>query len=105
MVMKIWKTIKQKFEGWSPGDGLELSEYVQNNLGIDMGILADNCTDGVKRLYGTPCAPMKLKAEQTDDSSGRGITLAYEQSVGSKFVPAHYDGNVSFTAICSLQQH
>lgn len=91
------ETIKQKFVGWSPGDELALSEYVQNNIGVDYGILANNCIDGYKRLYGTPCSPMKLKAEQTDDNSGRGITLTYEQAVGSKFVPGFYNGNESFT--------
>lgn len=90
------ETIKQKFEASSPGDSLELSEFIQNNIGVDYFIIANNCIDGYKRLYGTPCAPMKLKAEQTDDSSGRMIKMTFEQSVGSKFVPAHYDGNESF---------
>lgn len=90
------ETIKQKFEGWSPGDELKLSEFIQNNLGVDFVILANNCIDGYKRMYGTPCSPMKLKAEQTDDSSGRGIKMTFEQAVGSKFVPAFYDGNESF---------
>src|SRR5690606_22232857 len=92
------ETIKQKFEGSTPGDVLELSEFIQNNIGVDMGILANNCIDGYKRLYGTPCSPMKLKAEQTDDSSGRMIKMTYEQAVGSKYVPGFYDGNESFGA-------
>jgi len=92
------ETIKQKFEASTPGDVLELSEFIQNNLGVDYGILANNCIDSRKRLYGTPCAPMKLKAEQTDDSSGRMIKMTFEQIVGSKYVPGHYEGNESFAA-------
>jgi hypothetical protein len=92
------ETIKQKFEGSTPGDVLELSEFIQNNIGVDYFILANNCIDGYKRLYGTPCSPMKLKAEQTDDSSGRMIKMTFEQSVGSKYVPGFYDGTESFGA-------
>lgn len=92
------ETIKQKYEGWSPGDGLDLNEFIQNNLGVDYEIIAGNCVDGYKRVYGTKCAPMKLKAEQTDDSSGRGVKLVFEQIVGSKFVPAFYEGNLTFGA-------
>ncbi|MAR57244.1 MAG: hypothetical protein CMM93_08685 [Rickettsiales bacterium] len=92
------ETIKQKFEGWHPGDDLDINEFVQNNLGVGYFIIADNCTDGFKRAYGTPCAPMKLNAEQTDDSSGRGVKMTFEQIVGSKYVPAFYEGNLSLAA-------
>ena len=92
------ETVKQKYEGWSPGDELDLNEFVQNNLGVDYVIIANNCTDGYKRVYGTPCAPVKLKADQSDDSSGRGVKLVFEQIVGSKYVPAFYNGTEVFAA-------
>ncbi|MDC7994456.1 hypothetical protein [Altibacter sp. HG106] len=90
------ETIKQKLEIWTPGDSLDLNEFVQNNLGVGYEIIADNCVDERKRVYGTKCSPMKLRAEKSDDSSGRGVKLMFEQAVGSKYVPAHYDGNLVF---------
>lgn len=90
------ETIKQKFEGWHPGDDLEINEFVQNNLGVGYFIIADNCVDGHKRLYGTHCSPMKLQVEQTSDNSGRGLTMTFEQATGTKYVPAFYAGNMVY---------
>ena len=92
------ETIKQKFEGSIPGDQLAAAEFVQNMMGVDVEIIAANCVDAYKRVYGTPCSPMKLKAEQTDDSSGRMTKLVFEQIVGSKYVPAFYEGNLVYGA-------
>jgi len=90
------ETIKQKFEGWHPGDDLDINEFVQNNLGVGYFIIADNCVDQHKRVYGTKCSPMKLNVEQTSDNSGRGIKLVFEQKIGTSKVPAFYNGNMVY---------
>ncbi len=91
------ETVKQKFEGWHPGDDIDINEFVQNNLGVGFFIIADNCVDQYKRVYGTKCSPMKLNVEQTSDNSGRGIKLVFEQKTGTKYVPAFYNGNMVFS--------
>ena len=90
------ETITQTFVGWHPGDSLDINEFVQNNLGVGYIIIADNCTDGNMRVYGTLCSPMKLNVEKTNDESGNGVQMTFEQAVGTKFVPGFYSGSLAF---------
>ena len=91
------ETIKQKFEGWHPGDDIDINEFVQNNLGVGFFIIADNCVDAHKRVYGTKCSPMKLNVDATSDNSGRGVKLVFEQKIGTNKVPAFYNGNMIYS--------
>jgi hypothetical protein len=91
-------TIKQNYEVVFPGDTLEANETFQALVGEDLEIIAGNCVDGHKRVYGTECAPMKLKPAFTSDSSGRMHTLVFAQEIGSRFYPGFYYGNTTLGA-------
>lgn len=86
--------IKQTFKGDSPGDELELNEFIQNILGEDILIISGSCVDDFKKVYGTPCAPMKLKVTGQDNKDGRKKTLSFEQSVATSLLPGHYTGEI-----------
>lgn len=88
--------IMQKFTGVFPGDTLEVNEMVQNNLGVDLEIIADNCVDGTSRVYGTECAPMKLKPTAQVNNDGTMHTLVFEQYTRTRFVPGFYSGTKVF---------
>lgn len=88
------ETFKHTFKGDSPGDGLELAEFIQNNTGVDLVIIYGGCTEKVKKVMGSKCAPMKLKAEGTDNKDGRKKSLSLEQIVGTGFLPGHYMGEI-----------
>ncbi len=90
--------ILQKFEATHPGDELEAHEFYQNNLGEDLVIFYGNCADSSKRMYGTPCAPLRMKGDFMDDKDGRGFNFNFEQIQGTRFVPAHYNGNIPTAA-------
>lgn len=90
--------IMQKFEATHPGDELEAHEFYQNNLGEDLVIFYGNCADNSKRMYGTPCAPLRMKGDFMDDKDGRGFNFNFEQIQGTRFVPAHYNGNLPVSA-------
>lgn len=84
----------QKFEATHPGDELEAHEFYQNNLGEDLVIFYGNCADNSKRMYGTKCSPLRMKGDFMDDKDGRGFNFNFEQIQGTRFVPAHYNGNI-----------
>lgn len=86
------EAVRQTFIGWAPGDSLELSEFIQNSLGVGYIIIADNCTSGQKRVYGTLCSPMKLNVEKTANNEGVGAVLTFEQIAPTKYLPGHYFG-------------
>lgn len=86
--------IKQTFKGDSPGDELELNEFIQNLLGEDVLIISGSCVDDFKKVYGTPCAPMKLKPAGQDNKDGRKKTLSFEQAVATSLLPGHYLGEI-----------
>lgn len=86
--------IMQKFEATRPGDELEAHEFLQNILGEDVVIFYKNCDTNTFRMYGTPCAPLRLKGGFEDSKDGRGFTFNFEQIQATRFVPAHYSGNI-----------
>jgi hypothetical protein len=89
-------SFKQTYELVFPGDTLEANELFQYLLGEDVEIIADNCVDGHKRVFGTACSPMKLKNSYEASSSGRMHTLNFSQEIGTQFVPAFYYGELVF---------
>lgn len=85
---------KHTFKGDHPGSNLEIDEFVQNNTGKDLIIIYGSCTEKVKRVMGSKCAPMKLKTEGVDNKDGRKKQMTFEQIVATGYVPAHYMGEV-----------
>ena len=90
--------IMQKFEATHPGDELEAHEFYQNNLGEDLTIFYGNCATASKRVYGTPCAPLRMKGGFEDNKDGRGFNFNFEQIQGTRFVPGHFNGNMPTSA-------
>ncbi|WP_026755038.1 hypothetical protein [Sediminibacter sp. Hel_I_10] len=82
----------QKFIATHPGDDLEFAEFTQNNLGVDLIVIYGTCTSNELRVYGTKCAPMRLKNNFQANKDKTGHTLTFEQIQGTRFVPGHYRG-------------
>lgn len=88
----------KKIEGKHPGDLLEKSEFVQNMIGEPLILIYDSgCGDSDKRVLGTPCNPMYLKAELTDDKEGLGTMFVFEQRMRDRRVPSFYSGIILTT--------
>jgi len=85
---------KHTFKGEHPGDELEILEFIQNNTGRDLIIIYGSCTEMIKKVMGSKCAPMKLKTESQDNKDGRKKIMTFEQIVATGFVPAHYEGEL-----------
>lgn len=88
-------TYKQIVAGEHPGDELAINEFIYNWTGVNVIIITGSCSDSFKKVYGTKCAPVQLKASSQDNNDGRKKMLTFEQYAKSKFLPGHYTGNLS----------
>lgn len=87
----------KKFEGSHPGDSLEINEFVQNTLG--QGVLVvyhTECGTSMKKVVGTPCNPLYIKGEFTDDKDAVKHTINFEARKRDRFVAKFYDGELIY---------
>lgn len=78
-----------------PGDALAIMDFIQNWTGKNCGIIIEKCSGTDKIQYGTPCAPLKLKASGVDTKDKLAQTMEFTASVKSPYVPAHFTGTLT----------
>lgn len=86
--------LPHKFEGYYPGNSLDIKEFIQNIVGRDLIIMYGVCTGNDFEVYGTDCAPMRLKPSFAADDTKTGYTLMFEQTLGTGYLPATYRGSI-----------
>lgn len=65
-----------------PGTGLELDEFVNNNINEDMGAVVFGCSGDDAKIAGTPCTPLKMaKADSQDDKEANKNTINLASSL------------------------
>jgi hypothetical protein len=87
---------KQMFTASHPGNSLEINEFVMDALGKDFIIFFGDCQSSHKIVFGTPCAPMKLKPGFQMNNDATKHTFEFEQYTRTGFVMGHYFGNMVF---------
>lgn len=89
-------TYKQKVELEHPGDSLEINEFITNWTGKNVLVIFGSCSENFRKVYGTKCAPLQLKASSQDDNDARKKMLVFEQYAKSGYLPGHYTGELVF---------
>jgi len=89
---------KQMFSASHPGNSLEINEFVMHALGRDLLIFFGDCTSAHKVVFGTPCAPMKLKPSFQMNNDATKHTFEFEQYTRTAMVMGHYFGTLVFSA-------
>lgn len=92
------ESYKHKFEGEHPGNELEIAEFVQNWTGEPAIVIYGSCEDNYRKVVGTHCAPVRLKATLQDDNDARKNMLVFEQYANTGEVLGHYPGEVIVSA-------
>lgn len=83
----------KKAEASHPGDSLEINEFAQNTIGEGLILFVDTECNGTSyKVLGTPCNPMYLKGELTDDKDGVKHMFNFEQRRRDRYVAKFYDG-------------
>jgi len=75
-----------------PGSALEIEEFLQNNINQNLGMIVQYCdSNNPVKLLGTPCAPLQIEAESTDNNEGDKSMITFK-SVMRGYRIAHYEG-------------
>ena len=90
---------KQMVSFSHPGGTVALREFITNWASRNCGIIIRHCSDSSKTLFGTPCAPMRMKVESVDDKDSKKSTFTFEQSKKSGYVAASYEGTLTFADV------
>lgn len=87
-------SLLHKYEGMHPGDELEINEFVANMLGVNVIVIYGTCRDNVKKVIGTPCAPLQLRPSFAADNESTNHTLNFEAFQKTRLVPGHFKGDL-----------
>ncbi|MFP9114306.1 hypothetical protein ACLI1A_10200 [Flavobacterium sp. RHBU_3] len=79
-----------------PGDSLELNEALAAFQGQDLIVIFGSCKDDFYKVFGTKCAPLRMKIASQDNKDGRKKTVTFEQYVPTDYLPGHYYGSFLF---------
>lgn len=88
----------QNVEFEHPGDSKEIMEFDTNWQSRNCGIIIEKCSTGVKKLYGTPCAPMHKMAEATDDKDSNHTKFVFNSTQKGP-IEAIYEGTVTLDTV------
>ena len=91
------ESFTHKVSGFHPGNSLDAKEFIQNWLGRPAIALWSGCSgERTFEMYGSPCAPLKLKAEFMANNEKTGFTVNFESVQKTSYVPATYSGVLTF---------
>lgn len=85
---------KLKVVASHPGDSIEATEFMVNNLGKGFILVAGKCDTGEKKVIGDICNPLYLKPTFKANKDKTGFEVTFEQSEGSRFMHRVYSGPV-----------
>ena len=93
------ESIVHKVMGSFPGNEIEAKEFFQNRLGHPLMAMWSGCNNATgKELYGSPCAPLKMKGEFVANNEKTGFVFTFESVQKTGYVPATYEGALTFAA-------
>lgn len=85
---------KKKVTGNYPGDDIEVHEFVKNNINQGFVIVMNSYDKQYHRIYGSLDNTMYFNGEFTDDDSGKGYELTFEQTFADQDPLLFYNGTI-----------
>jgi hypothetical protein len=88
----------QTVEFEHPGDEIAILEFDANWLNRNVGIIVEKCSNNRKKLYGTPCAPMQLVSEATDDKDTCNTKFSFASTQKGP-IESDYQGTLTLDTV------
>ncbi len=85
-------SITKNFEAFHPGDTLEIQEFIQEFTDQEVIMIYGACDTPDKKVFGEPCAAMKMRASLVDDQDMLGYNLTFTQMNKDTTLPGLYRG-------------
>lgn len=89
-----FKGIKQTVKFSHPGSSVDLREFRSNWLNKNIGIIDRKCSGDGKDLYGSPCNPLQLQFDASNNKDANKSDFVFE-SVGRGPDIGYYEGTIS----------
>jgi hypothetical protein len=81
-------------DGYHPGDGIAINEWLQANINEKFVVVTVGCNGDLTRLHGTPCNPMAISLEETDNDSETRKHITFTQTKAGLSKSIHYVGDL-----------
>ena len=81
-----------------PGDTTEIKEFQFNMMNGNFGIIVESCDGSRKRLLGSPCAPLAMKFDTTDDKDKNNSVFTFESTQKGPHI-AEYAGTLTLATV------
>lgn len=82
-----------------PGSEKEILEFTQNWLNRDVYVVIEKCDSNDKKLLGTPCAPLRMGVEHTDNNEANASAFTFESIIKTSKLPAIYQGTLPLAEV------
>lgn len=82
-----------------PGEHDDVMDFIQNHLNKNLGVIVQKCDSNLKRVYGSPCAPLQLVPTGVDDENMNAQQLEFEASARTRYVPPRYEGTLTLSEV------
>lgn len=92
------KDVVQNVEFDFPGKKQEVKEFRNHWKNKDIGIIFEYCDGSTPELYGSPCAPLQMNFESSEDAKGTKTAFKFESTKSGPDV-AYYLGTMTFADI------
>lgn len=77
-----------------PGDSVDATEFMVNNMGKGFVLISGKCDSGEKKVIGDICNPLYLKPAFKANKDKTGFDVTFEQSEGSRYMHRVYNGPI-----------
>jgi len=81
-------------DGYHPGDGIAINEWLQKNINEKFVVISVGCDGALTRLHGTPCYPLAISLEETDNDSETRKHITFTQVKAGNKKSMHYGGTL-----------
>ncbi len=77
-----------------PGNSSDIEDFIEYNSNRNLGAIVQSCDGKRVRIIGSPCNPLSLKAETSDNKDGTKTTMTMQQDVRDAFRVLTYTGEL-----------
>ena len=94
------KGIMQTLAFSHPGNSKEIKEFQYNMMNGNFGMIIESCSGSRRQIMGSPCAPLQMKFDATDDKDKNNSTFTFESSQKGPHI-GEYMGTLTLASVTS----
>lgn len=77
-----------------PGNSADIEDFIEYNSNRNLCVIVRSCDGKTVRIVGSPCNPLSLKADTSDNKDGTKTSLTMQQDVRDAYRVLTYTGEL-----------